>query len=442
MTNEELNNIREILLSGEEAVSPHVWEGVAKGLDKAAGAAVAGASAGRVVRFRWWGAAAAVAAVAAAVALVLLLPGRRGTTTPVHPGTVASVDAPAVSVDVTSGSVDTPSGSADTPSLASEDIPVATQISRSRVVSPSVVASAEEQGVVAPESDEDDGSGLNEVASAGDDSTVVTPSAATSTATSAGETPSTSPSATASAPAASSSSSRPDPFALLIAQMEKPEFRKPAAITVGGFTQAGGNRAPQAGPSPIYAAPVSSSVTGIREGGDEHFSMPISFAVGFRFPIIPRLSIGAGISYTMLGRSFTGTYTEAENGLLTRVVADADITEKQHYIGLPVNVYYDVVSSPRFSASVFGGGLIERCVGHSYLIPNSAGDIHYKKDPSGLQPSVVAGIGLQYNFVPAFGIYAEPGVHYYFDAHQPRSIRTMQPWMVSLELGLRYNFKH
>ena len=74
-----------------------------------------------------------------------------------------------------------------------------------------------------------------------------------------------------------------------------------------------------------------------------------------------------------------------------------------------------------------------------YRIPDSGGTITYSRAPQGLQPSVVAGVGLQYNVLPKFSLYAEPGIRYYFDANQSPSIRTMQPWMVSLELGLRYD---
>ena len=57
--------VRNLLQSAEEPVSPKVWEGVAAGLDKRR----------RIVPVRFWGYASALAA-AAAVALVVL-PGKR-----------------------------------------------------------------------------------------------------------------------------------------------------------------------------------------------------------------------------------------------------------------------------------------------------------------------------------------------------------------------------
>jgi hypothetical protein len=35
------------------------------------------------------------------------------------------------------------------------------------------------------------------------------------------------------------------------------------------------------------------------------------------------------------------------------------------------------------------------------------------------------------------GLYADPSLRYYFDNGQPKSIRTSQPLMLGLDLGLR-----
>jgi len=402
MTDEELK-IREILLSGEEAVSPHVWEGVAKGLDKKAG----------VVRLRWR-AAAVFAAAAAVAALAIILPGVVKTAP--EQGAVAVVEVPAVQVVP-----DVPEVTG-VPEDVTETVPKApvksasARISTSAEDSAPVTASSPVTETTATEAPVDN-----------------TPAASIPAAS----TPATAP-ASASTPVPAAAN-RPDPFAVLLAKLEKPELRKPAAITFGGLTQAGA-MSRQMAAVPVFAAP-SAPVTGIKEAGEESFLMPISLGVGFRFPIVPRLSIGTGLSYTMLGRTFTGTYTEVEDGLVKRQIAGASITEMQHYIGIPVNVYYDVASGSKFSASIFCGAEIERCLANNFRIPYSDGSVNYRRTPDGFQPSVAAGFGLQYNIVPSFGLYAEPSVRYYFDAHQPRSIRTMQPWMITLEAGVRYNFK-
>ena len=47
-------------------------------------------------------------------------------------------------------------------------------------------------------------------------------------------------------------------------------------------------------------------------------------------------------------------------------------------------------------------------------------------------------IGVKYLFCNSVFIYSDPGIRYYFDCGQPRSIRTQQPLMMNFEVGLRF----
>lgn len=426
--NLEEKNIREILLGGEETVSPHVWAGVARGLDKAAAAPRR-----RVVVL--WSSLVALAAAAAVAAVVVFTPSGKPQI-PVS-NTVAVVESPAEEP----AAPETPEviEAVEAPEIQEETL--ASQVARSRAAgsvvayvqepvketSQPVMETAEEPARV-PEVREP-------VASEPAVSAPVAPEEPVATA----ETP-----AVASAPVESQpvperapSVGSMDPFALLMAE-ENRIGNKPAAITLSGLAQAGRASRSNYGGSGKMAAPTA-PVTGVRETGDNRFELPISFGLGLRFPLVAGLSIGAGLNYTRLARSFTGTYTEVEGGMPVRTISDVTISETQQYIGLPVNVYYDIVSNKNFLTSAFLGATVERCLGINYRIPDSGSFINYAGEPQGLQPSVAAGISLQYNFLPKFALYAEPAVRYYFDAHQTTSIRTVQPWMVNLELGLRYN---
>ena len=55
----------------------------------------------------------------------------------------------------------------------------------------------------------------------------------------------------------------------------------------------------------------------------------------------------------------------------------------------------------------------------------------------GLQWSIHAGLGVEVPLFSFLGLYLEPGVGYFFDNNQPRSIRTIQPAQFKAELGLR-----
>jgi len=414
MTNED-RQIRDILLNGTEPVPAGAWEAVAKGLDKAAAAPKR-----RVVWF--WGAVGSLAAAAAVAAAVVFIPGHNVKDPVLNGGLVADVQ-------------ETPAVVEEAQPAEEETISIVEQIAESpavrRTVAQHLVRPAEkalpaeetkpEEPVTAPSED----SVPSEVSAPSD---VVTPAEEV--------TPSEEVVPAQQQDVKQAETATADPFALLLARDSR-AGSKPMAITIGG--SALGGSAPQGGKVGGGKMAPAAPTTGIMEEGNDNFGLPLSLGLGVRIPIIPRLSVGTGLNYSMLGRSFTGTYTEASNGIVTKRVSSVTISEKLQYVGIPVNIYYDVVSNPRFIATTWIGSSLDLNVGHSYRIPDGADVINYKKSTHGLQPSLGAGIGLQYNILPSIGVYAEPGVRYYFNAGQPRSIRTVQPWMFGMEIGLRYN---
>ena len=65
--------------------------------------------------------------------------------------------------------------------------------------------------------------------------------------------------------------------------------------------------------------------------------------------------------------------------------------------------------------------------------------VKFKGGTSGVQLSVLGGLGIEYGLNDFMGIYLDPNVRYYFDMNQPKSIRTQQPLNIGFELGLRFN---
>ena len=64
----------------------------------------------------------------------------------------------------------------------------------------------------------------------------------------------------------------------------------------------------------------------------------------------------------------------------------------------------------------------------------------YKEEIQGVQWSANLGLGVEFMFGKHLGLYLDPSVRYYFSCQQPKSIRTAQPVMLGLELGLRTRF--
>lgn len=184
----------------------------------------------------------------------------------------------------------------------------------------------------------------------------------------------------------------------------------------------------------ISTAPVT---TGIRQTSTEStYGLPVSFGAGVKVGLSPRWAIGVGLDYTLLTRKFYGTYTHVSNGLEDKKVS-SDIRNSQHYIGIPVNAYYSILENNYVNFYAYAGGAIEKCVSDRYDLLSTT--IVHRERPKGVQVSANVGIGVEFALGRYLGMYLDPSVRYYFDCNQPTSIRTAQPLMLGLEIGLRVN---
>ena len=226
-----------------------------------------------------------------------------------------------------------------------------------------------------------------------------------------------------------------DPFALLA--MEEDNGRKGFGATflyakgaIGGndpdFT---GRRAGM-----TMAPGVSSS--GITELGEFTYGIPLTLGLGVRFYLLPGFSIGTGVDYSLLTRTFTGKYTGPETSGLDEV--SGDVQHTMQYIGVPVDLYYDILSSDKIKFYVYGGGEAEYCVSNKYTVFSSP-RITCSEPVRKLQFSVGAGVGVEFRLSGKLGLYLDPGVRYYFPNSQPKSIRTDKPFMFNFDAGLRFS---
>jgi hypothetical protein len=184
-------------------------------------------------------------------------------------------------------------------------------------------------------------------------------------------------------------------------------------------------------------APTKTGIS--REGTEFSFGLPVSGGISLRYDFNPRWGIGTGVVYTNLSRSFLGDYSVVENGTPVKNIYDTDITNQQHYIGIPVNVFFNIVNTGNWNFHVRLDGMGEKLVDNHFLVHDVDGDIHIHEKSSGLQFSTGVGVGVEFKFSPYLGIYFDPTLRYYFDGNQPRSLRTIQPLRMDFEAGLRFS---
>lgn len=176
--------------------------------------------------------------------------------------------------------------------------------------------------------------------------------------------------------------------------------------------------------------------TGIEETSTKaSYGIPVSFGAGVKIDLGRKWSVGTGISYTLLSRQFYGKYTKVNDSGRIENSTSSDIRNTQHYVGIPVNVFYDIMSNDRINMYAYAGGAAEKCVSDSYSILGTS--VVHKEKIRGIQMSANAGIGVEFMISRNLGLYLDPSLRYYFDNGQPKSIRTVQPLMLGFEMGFR-----
>ena len=138
----------------------------------------------------------------------------------------------------------------------------------------------------------------------------------------------------------------------------------------------------------------------------------------------------------MLTRSFKGTYTGS-----AAAPYDGLIFHTVHYVGVPVNVYYDLFSTRDELMKIYawGGGSADYCVANNYRLMGAPTSVVPDK-AGGFQFSAALGMGLEFKLSDKLGLYIDPAVRYYFHSPgQPKSVRTDKPFMFNFDAGLRFN---
>ena len=185
-----------------------------------------------------------------------------------------------------------------------------------------------------------------------------------------------------------------------------------------------------------HMAPGSGSANaGISENGASTYGIPFTLGLGVRFSLTDKLWLGTGLDYSLLTRSFNGSYSGS-------LAADynGSIFHTLHYIGVPLNVYYKLLGTPEGLASIYawGGGEAELCVSNRYRLMNTGAVV--PDAAGGFQFSAALGLGIEFRLSEHLGLYADPAVRYYFHGNQPKSVRTDKPFMFNFDAGLRFNF--
>ena len=166
-----------------------------------------------------------------------------------------------------------------------------------------------------------------------------------------------------------------------------------------------------------------------------HHYMPVNFSLALKYRQSNRFAIETGLSYSRMKSDFE----MGSNG--------NSINEQQtiHYLGIPVKGIYNIYNRKVWSLYGSLGVTTEIPVYsplntsyylHGILKATDKTTIH-----APWQWSVSTGLGLQYNFTPNIGLFAEPSLQYYIPTGtQIETYRTEHPFNFSLPLGIRFTW--
>lgn len=212
----------------------------------------------------------------------------------------------------------------------------------------------------------------------------------------------------------------------------------------GSFSlSAGGNMSTVDNESSMVFFPGPSFNVGGGQGVVENHSITPTAPPNHYFPI----SAGLNLTYSFLndkmavGLGLNYSYLYSKYEALVDRRYDANVKQSVHYIGVPLNLYYNIVGNEYITFYASLGGMMERALKIDYDVTTLSGE---KMDryitPKGFQWSVNVGVGFEYRFVEFMGVYVDPRLTYYFqEKSQPFTVRSEQPLQFNLEIGFRFH---
>ena len=166
-----------------------------------------------------------------------------------------------------------------------------------------------------------------------------------------------------------------------------------------------------------------------------HHYMPINFSLALKYRLNNRFALETGLSYSRLKSEFE----MGSNG--------NTINEQQtiHYLGIPVKGTYNIYNRKAWSLYESLGVTTEiplySPLSTSYYLHGMLEATDKSTIHAPWQWSVGTGLGVQYNFSPNIGLFAEPSLQYYIPTGtQIETYRTEHPFNFTLPIGIRFTW--
>lgn len=164
------------------------------------------------------------------------------------------------------------------------------------------------------------------------------------------------------------------------------------------------------------------------------YSQPIRFGLSFGYEISKRWGIDMGVTYSRLNSTLT---SGSDHSYYTN-------DQRIDYLGIPVNVSYNIVKTGNLRVYVSAGEMTEFGLSGNVDVRTVRNNrqtsfTENKIDDIPIQFSVNSAAGIEYSFYKGIGVFAEPGISYHFRDHSDIStIYKAHPLNFNLQLGFRW----
>lgn len=162
--------------------------------------------------------------------------------------------------------------------------------------------------------------------------------------------------------------------------------------------------------------------------------LPVRIGLNIAYALSDRLNLESGVSYTRLS-------SDMKDGTSTNFISGS---QNLDYVGIPLSLKYKALSYGALDLYAATGILAEQCVNgktsKDFVIEGNVKKTEQQNIHSRpLQLSANAAVGLQFKIADNIGIYAEPGLSYFFDDNSSlNTIYKEKPLNFNLNIGFRY----
>ena len=194
----------------------------------------------------------------------------------------------------------------------------------------------------------------------------------------------------------------------------------------------------ESGGSNRYVTQVTDTVILKRVNGpvhvdeDIHHHQPVRVGLSLRYRLNERWGIESGLTYTHHSSDLTMR--------LKSEVGETLVTTEQRlvYLGIPVNMSYQLWATRHFNFYVSAGGMVEKMVKGTQTSEGQSFSVSIHP----LQCSVNGAVGAEVMFLKDFSLYAEPSLGYYFDnGSRISTFYQEKPLNFNVSVGLRFNIQ-